>query len=101
MKTLIENVVAYFYPDDLDSVSRAPMLLDGLPTRSCEVILANMRKASSLTLGVLKSLYPRANLDAVGEAFVATYTKDEANKLMEDSAVMASEVMEMLPIEMY
>jgi hypothetical protein len=76
------------------------VLLDMLPTHSREVILSNMRKASSLTLGILKSLYPRADLDAAGEGFAATCSEDEANKLVEDSTVTATRVIEMLLIDM-
>jgi hypothetical protein len=46
-------------------------MLDSLPTRSQEIILTNMKQSASLTLGILKSLYPRADLDAVGEGLVA------------------------------
>jgi hypothetical protein len=59
-----------------------------------------MRKASILTLLILKSLYPQANFDAVSEGFVLTCTEDEAIKLVEDSAVMASQIVEMLPVDM-
>jgi hypothetical protein len=38
----------------------------------------------------LKSLYPRANLDAAGEGFAVTCTEEEATKLVEDSNVMAN-----------
>jgi hypothetical protein len=76
-----------------------PQLLDGLPTRSREVILANMRKAARLTLGILKSLYPQANSDMVGEGFAVTCTEDE-NKRVEDSAMMSYQIMEVLPIDM-
>jgi hypothetical protein len=57
-----------------------------------------MKQSASLTLGILKPLYPRANLDAAGEVFVTTIIEDEANKLMEDYVVMASQIVEMLPI---
>jgi tRNA(Ile)-lysidine synthase TilS/MesJ len=43
-----------------------------------------MRKDSSLTLWILKSLYPRADLDAVDEGFVTTCTEEEDDKLVED-----------------
>jgi hypothetical protein len=76
------------------------VLLDMLLTHSREVILSNMWKASSLTLGILKSLYPRADLDAAGEGFAATCSEDEANKLVEDSTVTAARVIEMLLIDM-
>jgi hypothetical protein len=59
-----------------------------------------MRKASSLTLGILKYLYTRADLDVAGEGFAATYTKDVANRLIEDSTVMASRIVEMLPVDL-
>jgi hypothetical protein len=41
----------------------------------------------SLTLGILKSLYPRADLDVTGEGFAATYNDEETLKLVEDSAM--------------
>jgi hypothetical protein len=47
-----------------------------------------MRQLASLTLVILKSLYPRADLDAAGEGFVLTCSDEEALKLIEDSAVM-------------
>jgi hypothetical protein len=59
-----------------------------------------MRKVSSLTLRILKSIYPWVDLVMAGEGFPATCTEDEANQLMEDSAVMVSRVMEMLSIDM-
>jgi hypothetical protein len=46
-----------------------------------------MRKPSSLTLRILKSLYPRADLDVASEGFTMTCSEDEANKLVEDSIV--------------
>jgi hypothetical protein len=48
-----------------------------------------MRQSMSLTLWILKSIYPRANLDVVGEGFTVTYSDKEALKLIEDSVVMA------------
>jgi hypothetical protein len=59
-----------------------------------------MKQSASLALGILKSLYPRANLDEVGKGFVATCTDEEALKLVEDSAVMAGHIVDMLPIDM-
>jgi hypothetical protein len=75
-------------------------MLDNLPTRSREIILANMKQSVSLTLGILMSLYPRADLDTVSEGFVPTYSDEEAMKLVEDSAVMAGHIIDMLPIDM-
>jgi hypothetical protein len=100
LKAMVENVVAYFYPDDSDSTARAPVLLDGLSIRSREVILSNMRKASSLTLGILKCLYPWANLDTVGEGFTVTCTEDEANRLVENSIMTTTQIIEMLLVDM-
>jgi hypothetical protein len=93
---MVENVMAIFYPDDSASSARALQLLDGLLTQSREVVLANMRQSASSTLKILKSLYPQADLDVLGEVFMATCTKDEANKLVEASAVMTSQIVEVI-----
>jgi hypothetical protein len=85
---MVDNVVAFFYPGESSSKARAPQMLDSLLTRSREIILANMRHSASLTLRILRSLYPRADLDAVGEGFATTCRDEESLKLAEDSAVM-------------
>jgi hypothetical protein len=64
-------------------------MLDSQPTRSRVVILTNMRQSASLTLGILKSLYPQANLGVAVEGFAVTCSDKEALKLVENSAVMA------------
>jgi hypothetical protein len=81
--------MAYFYPQDSDMASRAPELLDMLLTWSWEVITSNMVKASGLTIGILKSLYPKANLDVAGEGFVATCKEDEATDLVQSFVEMS------------
>jgi hypothetical protein len=53
-----------------------------------------------LTLGILKSLYPQADLDAVSEGFVATCSEEEALKLVKDSAKTVSQVVDMLGVDM-
>jgi hypothetical protein len=78
LKAMVENAVTFFYPGDFSTSARAPQMLNGLPTQSREIILVNMKQSVSLILRILKSLYPRANLDAVGEGFAATYTNAEA-----------------------
>jgi hypothetical protein len=62
-------------------------MLDSLPTRSCAIILANMRSSVNLSLGILTSLYPRADIDTVGEGFTVTCRDEEDLKLIEDSTV--------------
>jgi hypothetical protein len=71
-----------------------------LSTCSREIIISNMRKVSSLTLGILKPLYPWADLDKVGEGFTTICTEEEANKLVEDSTEMVTRVIKMLPVDM-
>jgi hypothetical protein len=75
-------------------------MLDSLPTRSREIILSNMRQSASLTLGILKSLYPHADLDAAGEGIAVTCSDEEALKLVEDSAVTVGQVVDMLGVDM-
>jgi hypothetical protein len=97
---MVGNIVAFFYPGESPSDVCATQMLDSLPTRSREIILANMRKSVSLTLRILKSLYPRAELDAAGEGFAMTCSDEEALKLVEDSAVTAGQIIDMLGIDM-
>jgi hypothetical protein len=75
-------------------------MLDSLLMRSQDIILTNMRQSTSLTLGILKSLYPWANLDAVGEGFAVTCSDEEALKLVEDPAMTVRQVVDMLGVDM-
>jgi hypothetical protein len=75
-------------------------MLDSLLMRSREIILANMRQAASLTLGILKSLYLRANFDMAGEGFAMTCSDEEALKLVEDYVVIVEHVVDMLGIDL-
>jgi hypothetical protein len=54
----------------------------------------------SLTLGILKFLHPRVDLDAVGESFAATWRYEEALKLVEDFAETTDQVVDMLGVDM-
>jgi hypothetical protein len=97
---MVDNAIAFFYPSESSFGARTLEMLDSLPTRSLEIILANMRQSVSLTLGILKSLYPWADLDAMGEGFAAPCNNKEALKLVEDSAVTAGQVVDMLGVDM-
>jgi hypothetical protein len=88
LKVMVDNTVVFFYPGESSSEARIPHMLDSLPSRSQQIILINMRQSTSLTLGILKSLYPWADLDVTGEGFTATCSNEEALKLVEDSVVM-------------
>jgi hypothetical protein len=58
LKAMVNNAIAFFYPGESSSNTRAPQMLDSPQSRSREIILANVRQSASLTLGILKSLYP-------------------------------------------
>jgi hypothetical protein len=74
-------------------------MLDSLLTRSREIILTNMRQSVSLTLGISKSLYLQADMDTASEGFVATYSDEEALKLIEDSAMMVGHIVDMFGVD--
>jgi hypothetical protein len=59
-----------------------------------------MKQPASLTLSILKSLYPRADLDAAGEGFTTTCSDDKALKLVEDSAMTIGHIVDMLGVDM-
>jgi hypothetical protein len=60
-----------------------------------------MRKVSSLILRILKSIYPRADLDATGEGFAASCTEEEASDLVQSFVETATQVIEIIPVDMY
>jgi hypothetical protein len=97
---MVDNAMAFFYRGESSSRTRAPQMVDSLPTRSREIILANMKQLANLTLGTFMSLYPWAGLDAVGGGFAATCSNEEALKLIEDSVVMAGHIVDMLRVDM-
>jgi hypothetical protein len=68
----VDIAVAFFYPGESSSDTRAPQFLDSSLNHSREIILANMQPSANLTLGILKSLYPQADLNAVGKGFKMT-----------------------------
>jgi hypothetical protein len=87
---MVDNAVAFFYPSESSSNAHAPQMLYSLPNSSRVIILANMRQSTSLTLGIPKSIDSQADLDAAGEGFAASCSDEEALKLVEDSAKIAS-----------
>jgi hypothetical protein len=89
---MAKNAVVYFNPQDSDLVAQAPVLL--------EIIVSNMRKPSSLTLRILKSLYPRADLDAESKGCATTCIEEEAEKIVEDFVESATWVIKMIPVDM-
>jgi hypothetical protein len=69
---MVNNEVAFLYPGE-SSNAHTPQMFDSLPSHSQEIILANMRQSVSLTLGILKSLYPRCRTpfrERGNEAFI-------------------------------
>jgi threonine synthase len=97
---MVENTIAFFYPGESSTRMHTSQMLDSLPSRSWENTLANMKQSTSLTLGILKSQYPRADLDVVSEGFAVTCSDEEALKLIEDSAMTAGQIIDMLPVDM-
>jgi hypothetical protein len=96
---MVDNAVAFSTLVNPPLNWAPPQMLDSLPTRSQEIILANMRQSVSLTLWILKSLYPQDDLDAAGEGFMVTNSDEEALKLVEDSSVMVGQIIDMLGVD--
>jgi hypothetical protein len=96
----VENAITFFYLGDSSAGTRAPQMLNSMPARSREIMLANMMQLASLTLRILKSLYPWADLDMAGEGFIVTCSGKEALRLVEDSAMTVGHIVDMLPVDM-
>jgi hypothetical protein len=100
LKVMVKKVVSFFYPKDPSSDAGTPQLINVLPNRCQDANLVNMKQAVSLTLSILKSLYPRADLDVAGDGFAVTCTGEESLKLMKDSAFTADYIIDMVHIDM-
>ena len=70
-----------------------------MPDKTRELMKKGMLKASSLTLGILKSLNPRANLNVAGEGFAKDCDPTRASQLVEDSVAAATEIIEMIKLK--
>jgi hypothetical protein len=97
---MVENVITFFYPGKSSTGMHAPQMLDILLTRSWEIIVTNMKQSASLTLGILKSLYPWVDLDTAGEGFTVTCNDEKTMKLIEDSAMIAGHIIDMPLVDM-
>jgi hypothetical protein len=97
---MVDNAIAFFYLGESSTGTHAPQMLDSLSTRSREIILTNMEQSVSLNLGILKSLYPRADLDTASEGFAATCSDEEALKLIDDSAMTVGHIEDILGVDM-
>jgi hypothetical protein len=100
LKAMVKNTIAFFYTVSPPLVRVLLKCWIVCPTMPREIILTNMKQSACLTLGILKSLYRRADMDVVGEGFAATCSDNEAWKLVEDSAVTAGHIVDMLPVNM-
>jgi hypothetical protein len=100
LKVMVKKAVSFFYPKDPSSDAQTPQLINVLPNQCRDINLANMKQAVSLTLSILKSLYPRADLDVAGDGFVMTCTGEESLKLVKDSAFTADRIIDMVHIDM-
>jgi hypothetical protein len=100
LKVMVKKAVSFFYPKDPSSDAQTPQLINVLPNRCRDINLANMKQAVSLTLSILKSLYPRADLDVAGDGFVMTCNGEESLKLVKDSAFTADRIIDMVHIDM-
>jgi len=56
-------------------------------------------KAGSLTLGTLKSLYPKATLEVIADGWAAGITEDDAHRLMKSFRDVAFKLVPMLGTE--
>jgi hypothetical protein len=90
-------------------LSSIPMTLLNCPSSATLGWLANTvprgyscqhEAVSELNPQDLEVTLPQANLDVACEGFTTTCTEDKATKLIEDSVVTSSQIVEMLPVNM-
>ena len=95
----LRSTLEYFYPGVDLSDSELPCLLSTLPARIRGCVKTATIKAGSLTLGILKSLYPKAALEVIADGWAAEITKDDACRLMQSFRDVAFKLVPMLGTE--
>ena len=93
------RILEYFYPGIGITDSDIPRLLDSLPARVHGYIKAAFVKASSLTLGILKSQLPNAVLDVVADGWAATVDRERAEQLLDSFREAGRRLARMLSTE--
>ena len=76
-----------------------PRLLATLPARVRGCVKMALIKAGSLTLGIMKSLYPKATLDIVTEGWAVGTIEEKALELMDSFCGIARKLASMLGTE--
>jgi hypothetical protein len=79
---MIKDALGYLYPGADISDSDIPRLLDALPARVRGCVKMAFVRASSFTLGILKSFFPNASLDVVADGWAATVDRNKARELV-------------------
>ena len=93
------RVLEYFYPGIGVTDSDIPRLLDSLLARVRGYIKAAFVKASSLTIGILKSQLPNAVLNVVANGWVVTVDRKRAEQLMDSFREAGRRLARMLSTE--
>ena len=99
MKQITRSTLGYFYPEAELSDSEVPRLLDSLPGRVRGYIKTALVKADSLTLGILKSLYPKASLYVVADGWAADISLEKADKTVRSFKGVATKIAAMIGTE--
>ena len=81
VRSLGEPLDIFYQGADL-SDPEIPRLLDTLAARVRWSIKDALVKVSSLTLGILKSLYPKASLDVVADGWAAGVSLEKADEIV-------------------
>ena len=96
LKKSTRSILGFFYSEAELSDSEVPRLLYSLPGRVRGYLKMALVKASSLTLGILKSRYPKASLDVVAEGWAAGTSLAEAEETTRSFKGVASKVAAMI-----
>ena len=89
----------YFYQGADLSDSEIPCLLSTLLARIRGCVKTATINAGSLTLGILKSLYPKAMLEVIANGWPVGITEDDARRLMKSLCDMTFKLVPMLGTE--
>ena len=90
-------MIKYFTPHTDPTIGMAN-LLNKIPNQARDWVRRIAERSSQVTMGILKSLYPRANIDAAGDGWAQDVTQDQAGALADSSQSAAERVTRMLDL---
>ena len=89
----------YLYPEIKEGSPTLTNMLVGVLDWVRQVLQERVVSASSLTLGITKSLYPTIDIEVIGEGWEESISDKEVKKLIADCILAPSEIIKAVMLD--